>query len=316
MRNYFLALLLLTGAAWADQELFEKPRIVKLLPGLISPLAVKPAVPDDFEALSPGPAADITNTLFWGNPGVVRGFLQNKNSLREPIIGVQISLNLQHKAGTKAFTGEKELLKEMKARNYKVVKSRKMNWSFYPVWVLQIQTPKNKVLHLAWVGLNASHGTVLMFQLIYPEGWDQKKAQVIDLWENFLSRTYVLDDQEYFQANGMSLNKGVTLVDDEGGKMQVIAERRNSDHKLLVIVKPMDRFTEFDLNEIKVGKIGGQWFRGQLIAKVEGQVTKLVNNKRVVNPTHTTTVLIKDVDNYTVNLQEIDLNPRIKVYFQ
>ncbi len=317
MRRFVLGFLLLfVNFALGEDELFEKPRIVKLLPGLITPLAVKPAIPDDFEAVSPTPVPDITSTLFWGNRGVVLGFLQNKSSLREPIIGVQLSMNLQHKAGTKVFTGEKEILKEMKSRNYKVIKSRKMNWSTYPVWVLQIQTPKNKTLHLAWVGLNAPHGSVLMFQLIYPESWDQKKAQNIDLWETFLSKTDILNDQQYFEANGMSLNKGSTLVDDEGAKMQVTAERRNSDHKLLVIVKPMDRYTEFDLNEIKVGKIGGQWFRGQLIAKVEGQVTRIINGKRSVNSNHTTPVLIKDVDNYSVNLKEIDLNPRIKVYFQ
>jgi hypothetical protein len=317
MRHFVLLLLLVSTTVVSSQEsLFEKPRIVKLLPGLITPLAVKPAIPGDFEALSPGAAPDITSTLFWGNKGVVLGFFQDHSSLREPIIGVQISMNLQQKAGAKGFAGEKELLKEMKSHGYKVVKSRKLNWSQYPVWVVQLQTPKNKALHLAWVGLNAPQGSVLMFQLIYPEVWDQKQVQTIDLWENFLTKTEMLNDQKYFEANGMSLNPGSTLVDDEGAKMQVTAERRNSDHKLLVIVKPMDRYTEFELNEIKVGKIGGQWLRGQLIAKVEGQVTRNINGKRSVIPTHTTTVLIKDVDNYSVNMKEVEVNPRIKVFFQ
>lgn len=312
----FILLFLLVSTLHADDALFEKPRIVRLLPGLVTPLAVKPAVPGDFEAVSPGGPPEITNTLFWGNVGVVCGFLENHSTLREPIIGVQLSQNMQHKAGTKALTGEKELLKEMKSHGYKVIKSRKLLWSIYPVWVVQLQTPKNKTLHLAWVGLNAPQGSVLMFQLIYPESWDQKKAQSIDLWENFLTKTEMLSDEKYFEANGMSLSRGSTLVDDEWAKMQVTAERRNSDHKLLVIVKPMDRVTEFDLNEIKVGKIGGDWFRGQLIAKVEGQVTRFANGKRLVNPAHTTPVLIKDVDNYSFNMKEVDINPRIKVYFQ
>lgn len=300
----------------AEDFLFEKPRIVKLLPGLVTPLAVKPAIPGDFEALSPESTPDITRTLFWGNMGVVQGFLQNASNLREPIVGVKLSNNMQHKAGTKELTGEKELLKEMKSHGYKVVKSRKLFWSIYPVWVVQLQTPNNRALHLAWVGLNAPQGSVLMFQLIYPESWDQKMAQNIDLWENFLTKTEILSDEKYFEANGFSLSKGFTLVDDEAAKMQVTAERRNSDHKLLVIVKPLDRHTEFDLNEINVGKIGGEWFRGQLIAKIDGQITSQVNGKRTVVPTHVTPVLIKDVDNYTVNLKELDANPRIKVFFQ
>lgn len=311
----FVFLICFYSQVQSFESLFEKPKIVSMLPGLISPLAVKPAIPDDFEVLSSEGTPDISETIFWGNPGVVQAFLKDSTSLREPIIGVQLSANLQQKEG-KGWIGEKELLSEMKSHGYKVVKTKKLNWSIYPVWAVQLLTPKNKLLHLAWVGLNAPHGTVLMFQLIYPETWDLKKAQSIPLWETFLSKTELLNDEKYFEANGMSLKDGVTIVDDESAKMQVTAERRKSDHKLLVVVKPMDQYTEFDLNEIKVGKIGGRWFRGQLIAKVDGQVTRFLKGKRSVNPTHTTCVLIKDVDQYTVNLTEIELNPRIKVFFQ
>lgn len=314
--RYIVMILFSCTLCFSEEPLFEKPRIVQLLPGLISPLAVNPAIPADFEASFPEGMTDITGTVFWGNKGVVQAFLDNAATLKEPIIGAKLSLNLTQKAGTKVFSGEKELLKEMKSHGYKVARSRKLTWSDYPVWVVQLQTPKNRVLHLAWVGLNAPRGSVLMFQLIYPETWDQKKAQNIELWETFLNKTEMLNDKQYFQANGLSLEEGVTLVDDEAAKMVVTAERRNADHKICVIVKPLDKVTEFELNEIKVGKIGSGQLTGRTIAKVEGQVTRFINGKRNVAPAHTTPVLIKDVEQYTVNLKEIELNPRIKVYFQ
>lgn len=316
MRCFVIFLCFLTcHLSFSETPLFAKPRIVNLLPGLISPLAVEPAIPSDFEVLSFEKVPDISAPLYWGNRGIVLGFMDDPTSLKEPIIGVKLSGNLQHKAGTMVFTGEKEMLKEMKSHGYKVVKTRKLTWSIFPVWVVQLQTPKNRLLHLAWVGLNAPRGSVLMFQLIYPETWDQKKAQNIELWETFLNKTEMLDDKKYFEANGLSLDEGITIVDDEAAKMQVTAERRNADHKLLIMVKPLDRYTEFELNEIKVSKMGGQ-YHGKTFAKVEGQVTRFIDGKRSVAPSHTTPVLIKDVEKYSVNLTEIELNPRIKVYFQ
>ncbi len=297
------------------EPLFEKPRIIKLLPGLATPLAIKPALPSDFVAGGPDGNPLVSERIYWGNKQVLNDFFLHPDDVKEPIIGLQISMNLNQQP-EKGFTGEKELMQEMKSHGFKVMKSRKFSWGHYPVWAVQLLTPKDEVMHLAWVGLNAPHGSVLMFQMIYPKSYDKRRAQNISLWEDFLTKTSLLNDEAYFRANGMDLSEGVTIVDDVGVKMKITAERRQSDHKLLVIVKPLDASTEFELGEIKIGKMGGHLLRGRLITSVEGQITGCVNGRPHVITTHTTPVLIKDVDNYTINMKEVEANPRIQVFFQ
>lgn len=262
-----VALILAFSCSCFANDLFEKPRICKLLPGLLSPLAIDPAIPDDFVALGPDEKPNISHIIFWGSPKVLQGFFKEPTSLTDPILSVQISMNLRQNG--KIFEGEKELIQQMKSHGFAVMRSKKLEWGMYPVWLVQLKSPQEEIVDIAWVGINSQEGTVLMFNPLYPK---DTKRQNHPFWEAFLTKTKQLKDKEFFLAHGLDLREGQTLVQEGNASMRVTAERRNFDHKLLVVVEPMNDNTEFDLSEIKVGKMGGKWKTNRLVAKVEGHI--------------------------------------------
>ncbi len=292
-----------------EKELFEKPRICSLLPDLLSPLAVEPAIPKEFVAMSPEGPPSISKPLFWGKPSVLEEFFKNPQSLKEEIINIQVSQNIHQKGAI--LEGDKELIKEMKDKGFQILNSKRLMFGPYPAWMVRLKGPKKEDVSIAWVGLNASEGAVLMFSPVIPQG--QKED---GLFEKFLTKTKALDQEAFFRSHGLCLKEGETLVQEGGAQFRMIVEKRNSDHKLLIVVEPLNKQTEFNIAEVRIEKMGGSWNKNHLVAEVEGEIIYCEGGKKYTTEAHKTSVLIRDVDRFTPNVQALKKSPQNKIYFQ
>jgi hypothetical protein len=292
-----------------EKALFEKPRICALLPDLLSPLAIEPAIPNDFVAKSPSGDPSIMNALFWGNPSVLEDFFKNPKELKEEIINIQVSQNIQQKG--LVLEGDKKLIQEMRQKGFQILNSKRLMMGVYPVWMVHLKGPHQETVLIAWIGLNASQGTVLMFSPVLPQG---KKES--SLFETFLTKTKPLDQEAFFRAHGLCLKEGETLVEEGGAQFKMSVEKRNRDHKLLIVVEPLNEETEFSIGQVKIEKMGGSWKKNQLVAEVEGEIFFSQEGKKCRLEGHKTSVLIRNVDKFTPNVTELKKSPKNKIYFQ
>jgi hypothetical protein len=80
-----------------------------------------------------------------------------------------------------------ETIRQMAPKEFSCIETQ---WGSYPV--IAIKTKIKRVhLFIAWVGLNAENGSVLMFNLEYPAVKRQRNPSKkdIQLWDKFLTKT-------------------------------------------------------------------------------------------------------------------------------
>lgn len=70
------------------QETSQLPRIVELMPDFLLTLAIEPAIPKNFIALT---SKDEPGWTFWGRREALEAYFKDKKSLKEPIIGIKSS---------------------------------------------------------------------------------------------------------------------------------------------------------------------------------------------------------------------------------
>lgn len=147
------------------------------VPGLIRPLAIQPAIPDDFAVLDTGGY----DWVYWGKKDVIQKYLKDKHSLTEPLLRVKVTANVAQ-TGPDSFSSDNDVIPlPHKFASYK--------WGKYPVRELRAEFME-QVVYLAYVGLNDEGGNVLMFNLVLPDNeltTDLDKAQ--PLWDNLLKNT-------------------------------------------------------------------------------------------------------------------------------
>lgn len=273
-------------------------RILELLPNLLCPLAVDPCIPKDFIALSPNGTLDAYDWIYWGPKDVLKAYFEDPNSLKVPVFRVKLSANTVQ-TGPNLFNEDmKKFLKLLKKEDPKGFSSIETQWGNYPV--IAITTEKeNNFIFLAWVGLNdPKAGWTLMFNLVYPNQKGHPNKEDRQLWESLFTKTTQLKDGEYFKACGQDLQEGYTLVNVGGAKLKMIAEKRQSDGKLQIVVIPDGSNVKFHYLNMIEGGMGAKWKYGEPIVKVSGKIViKNENNQTIID--HVTSIFIKNVPEFS-----------------
>ena len=134
---------------------------------------------------------------------------------------------------------------------------------------------------MAWVGLNDPEaGWTLLFNLVYPDKKGHPNKKDRQLWESLIMKTTQLKDGDYFKACGQDLQEGYTLVNVGGAKLKMLAEKRQSDGTLQVVVIPESSDVEFHYVDMMECAMGAKWKYGEPMVKVYGEIAV---NERILN---------------------------------
>lgn len=253
-------------------ETFKRDyRILKLLPGLVKPLAIDPAVPDDFVVRAPKGKASLFQGVYWGRKEVLEEYFKDPESLKEPILRVKLS---QH-----------------------TLDHTNVKWGNHPVH--EVKTIwEGKEIDVALVALNGDEGWTLMFSPVYPEGEGRPNEADMAFWNDFIANTRPLNEKEALRLRGQDLHEGYTLVDSAGAKMKVIAEKREDDGVIQVGVIPKNSKVDFKYLGMSDGIKGGTPF-----VKVHGQILQKKKNFKYAAD-FTTSVFVKSVKEFSFKKDE------------
>lgn len=285
------------------QEAKNELRILELLPNLLIPLAIEPGIPEDFVALSPKGALDLYDWTYWGPEDVLKAYFENPASLKSPIIRVKLSSNTAQ-TGPHSFNGgNDEWLLKMKKED-PAFASIETKWGAYPILAVRTKI-EDKLIFMAWVGLNDPSGWTLMLNLVYPEKKGHPTKKDRQLWESLLMKTTPLSHKNYFKACGQDLEEGYTLVNVGGAKLKMVAEKRQSDGMLQVVVIPESPGVEFHYISMMECLMGAEWKYGEPMVKVNGEIA--VNNDNIHSTTdYVTSIFYKTVPEFSFKKEEID----------
>ncbi|MBS0654392.1 MAG: hypothetical protein JSR46_01320 [Verrucomicrobia bacterium] len=276
-------------------------RILQLLPNLCIPLAIDPAIPNDFVAMSPNGNVDVYNWVYWGPKDVLETYFKT-DSLKSPVLRVKLSTNTRQ-TGANSFSDDAKV-DEMKKNGPAGFLSSKMMWGDYPVHALQT-TVMDQTIYMAWVGLNDPQaGWTLMFNLVYPQEEGHPDKQDLALWENFLSGTKKLSEPDVFKVHGQDMQEGYTIVTLVGAKFKMIAEKREKDGMLQVVVIPFSARNKFDYIDMEEGKLGTEWKYDKPLLKVIGNFNIEDGEFNAIVDRHVSSILLKTVPEFSYSLQE------------
>lgn len=281
------------------QDVKNDLRILDLLPNLLYPLAVDPGIPADFIALSPNGILDLHDYVYWGPKDVLKAYFEDPCSLKVPLIQVKLS-QMATQAGPNSFHKSfMEYLKKLKQEDPKGFDSIEVKWGDYPVLAIR-NIFEDQLNFTAWVGLNDPEArSTLVFDLVYPnkKGHPNKKDR--QLWENLLTKTTQLKDGDYFKACGQDLKDGYTLVNIGGAKLKMVAEKRQSDGILQVVVIPESSDVEFHYVDMMECAMGAKWKYGEPMVKIYGEIA--VNHKNIESITnYVTSIFFKTVQDFSI----------------
>jgi hypothetical protein len=294
--------LIATAPIDKQEAKMDDLRILELLPNLSCPLAVNPGIPADFIALSPKGVLDPTDWIYWGPKDVLKAYFDNPTSLKTSILRVKLSANVAQ-TGPHSFSNEKSL--KMMEKDSEGFASIETHWGDYPVVAIRTKM-EGQLIFMAWVGLNdPGTGWTLMFNLVYPD-FDKEghpNTEERQLWESLITKTTQLKDGDYFKACGQDLQEGYTLVNVEGAKLKMLAEKRQSDGTLQVVVIPESPDVEFHYVDMIEGLMGAKWKYGEPIVKVYGEIA--VNKENVKFPIkYVTSIFFKNVPEFSFKKED------------
>lgn len=280
------------------QEAKNDLRILELLPNLLCPLAVDPGIPADFVALSPSGILDPHDAIYWGPKNVLKAYFKDPSSLKTPIIRVQLSAYVTQTGPNSFHKVFMDCLEKLKEEDPKGFASVETQWGDYPVIAIRTIT-EDRLNFTAWVGLNDPEaGWTLGFNLVYPDKKSRPNKKERQLWENLLTKTTQLKDGDYFKACGQDLQEGYTLVNVGGAKLKMLAEKRQSDGALQVVVIPESSTVEFHYVDMMECAMGAKWKQGEPMVKVYGKV--VFTNKNFKSSTnYVTSIFFKTVQDFS-----------------
>ncbi len=280
------------------QDVKNNLRILELLPNLLCPLAVDPGIPADFVALSPNGILDPHDLIYWGPKDVLKAYFQDPSSLKVPLIRVKLSEMVAQTGPNSFHKSFMDYLKKLKQEDPKGFASIETQWGDYPVLAIR-SILEGQLNFTAWVGLNDSEaGWTLMFDLVYPDKKGHPTKKDRQLWESLLTKTTQLQDGDYFKACGQDLQEGYTLVNVGGAKLKMIAEKRQSDGTLQVVVIPENSDVEFHYVDMMECEMGAKWKQGEPMVKVYGEI--VFNDKNLKSATnYVTSIFFKTVQDFS-----------------
>lgn len=270
-------------------------RILELMPNLLCPLAVDPALPADFIALSPTGNLSTYDWIYWGPKETLEAYFKDQTSLKQPIIRVKLSANVAQKTFGKL---EKDAGLTALLQNDPQSTFYETKWGAYPVQSVKAKLGE-QVIRLAWVGLNdPESGWIMNFNLITPN-----EASVEPFWSDFINKTTPLKDADYFKACGQDLQEGYTRVTAGDAKLKMIAEKRERDGTLQLTVIPESPILNFNYLGMEECRMGAEWKYGEPMVKVYSEITTGEKNwKNIIR--NVSSIFYKVVPEFTYTKDE------------
>lgn len=279
-------------------------RIQDLIPDLANPLAVNPAIPEDFVALSPDGKLDPYQWIYWGPKDVLEAYFKDPSTLKVPLIRVIISSNVGQ-TGPNSFNNltYEEQIKEFKKQFPNDFESLETHWGSYPVLSFRAKVD-DLFAYVAWVGLNErTVGWTLLFNLVYPNEAGHPNKNDNELWENLLHKTTQLEERDFIRMQGQDMQEGYTLFNFAGAKLKMIAEKREEDGKIQVVVIPENSNIEYKYIDMMESHMFTKWKCGEPLVKVASEI--IVKNGNVTNNiNYVLSVLYKTVKEFSYTKEE------------
>ena len=136
----------------------------------------------------------------------------------------------------------------------------------------------------------------------------------IDLWENFLSKTKQLSDQDCLLAQGWDLESGYTWFDVNGMQLLCVAERRRRDNKVQVVIYQHGQ-TSFSFKKVDHERSPMTWRRGEELVKVTGIFRENFPMQAGLKaPGTVINVFVKEVDEFSLDKEDLQKDSRLFVY--
>ena len=323
MRYLLLSMFFLVSCVEAihpEQATVSHPpaRIRTLLPDLLLPLGVDPAIPDNFVAMSPAGKPDLIQGIFWGPKDVLEKYFQDpEHKLETPVIRVMLSPNV---AQTHPNGFDPNMIKMWKKTFKEASRSlsmQQMHWGSYPVIAAHLkavvkaeesnteesssaETPFENGFLFAYVGLNDSQGgQTLMFHLVPPTDRPLSKKDK-KFWNHFLKNTRPLSDQELFLADGHDLQPGYTILDIGPLRFTLTAEKRMADGMVQLVVVPGELGSSFELQDMRECLMGANWHFGKPLLKVMGSFEGKSEEFGGFTFNNIVSILIDEVEEFSV----------------
>ncbi|MFT4554228.1 MAG: hypothetical protein ACI9S8_002877 [Chlamydiales bacterium] len=247
----------------------EEEKSLIFIPGLVQPLPVDLFLPEDYGIASSveGESPDLIQGVFWGkkediytlwsrskvseDPEVLsENFKKALGEIHAGVFQVGHSLNVGQIA-YREFSAEKTLdedIAQLPAGSS--LEYKKVMWGDYPVLVLDYTHSDGQETSIAYVGLNYA-GNTIQIRFLYPQDGNKHLAAGNNtpdrlVWEEFIKRTEMLPRDRLLKVMGIDMEIGKTVIKATNGKVQALAERRNSDNKVRVLLTPVTEQTDFE----------------------------------------------------------------------
>lgn len=287
-------------------EEISVPRIRELIPkGWLAYPAIDPAIPENYVggSLETNHNFDEASRILWGEKRDVEMFAKDQTAqIKHPVFYLRHASDF-YQNGPNSFSGEKSIADLLKKSGVKNTKTEKMQWGEYPVLACENKLPDGSITRFAWIGVN-SDGHVLMVNIFSPKPSSvQGEKQTQEVWDKFLHQSRQLEEREFFIARGMDMRDGYTNYTSGTASLKAIAEKRKSDDKLAVLIRPMSPGISFNISGVEEGLMGSKWKHLELCTKIYGQITeKNGNTTNIIDVV--ITVLTKSVEEYSFNMDK------------
>ncbi len=286
-----------------SQDVHSKYRIEELIPDLMAPLAVEPAIPEDFISVPTSKEAGSCQWIYWGKQEVIDQLFEDHKTVLEPLIRVRLTAYVAQ-TGPDSFSIDRDVI-DFPHR------IEKFKWGSYPVRAHRILI-QNKVVYMAYVGLNAPGGLTLLFNLHLPEseqGSDLDKNY--PLWENFLRNTKPFSEKELYKMNGLELEEGETIVEVAEEKLKVTAEE-DKNGIIRVVFQPLTPHISYDDKESSQTYKAGEWKTATPMMRIPTEIEVVKDNNTIYDRV-VVYVFVKKVDEFTIPTERLKAEPKVKV---
>lgn len=212
----------------------EHIRILKLLPYVVHPPLVDPALPASFILGQREGDPFFTLGYYWGSKKNLEEYFNDPTTLSGCLIRAQISTKVKQ-LGFDRFSCD-ENNHTLSAAGFTEIKTSKGKWGIFPYRELHVKGPRGRHYYQMWVGLNTDEGATLCFQFLYPAFLHEPTQDQKNIWHSFVRNTSLLGITDLLIARGVDVSSTFIGVNPLSKYVQFIVEKRRVDQKLFIQV--------------------------------------------------------------------------------
>lgn len=265
LRPFFLAFLL-TNAFLCAQSKADHIRILKLLPYVVQPPLVDPALPTNFILGEREEDPFFTLGYYWGSKKNLEEYFNDPATLSGCLIRTQISAKVKQ-LGFDRFSCDGST-HALSAAGFTEIKITKGGWGIFPYRELSAKGPRGRHYYQMWVGLNTQEGATLCFQLLYPDFLYEPTQDQKNIWQSFVRNTALLGITDLLIARGVDVNSNFAPASLLNQYVQFTVEKRAFDQKFYIQLNSQNA-TEVVIHAVKDLPFLHDFSLGQSFVEIE-----------------------------------------------